>query len=95
MNKIYLCGKMSDIKDFNRPRFNFVANNLRRTGADVFNPAEIKGKQHWGWTEYMREALKGMMFCDELYVLDGWETSRGAKIEIELAKKLSMPIKYE
>ncbi len=33
-----------------------------------------------------------MLDCDALYMLDGWENSKGAIIEFELAKSLGIGI---
>lgn len=92
---VYICGPMTGIKDYNRPKFNRVAYKFRREGYDVFNPAEIKGQPNWDWQRYMRSAIRGMMKCEAVYVLDGYETSKGANIEINLAKELGMTILYE
>jgi|SRR5690625_671840 len=92
---IYICGPMSGIKDYNRPKFNRIAEEMRREGYDVFNPAEIKGQPNWGWQQYMRRAISGMMTCDLVYVLNGWETSKGANIEIDLANKMDIEMVYE
>lgn len=33
--------------------------------------------------------------CDAIYMLNNWETSRGARMELELAKNLGLEIYYE
>jgi hypothetical protein len=45
------------------------------------------------WKDYSKKLMEK---CDALYVimLDGWETSEGVQAEIELAKQLSLEIKY-
>lgn len=45
------------------------------------------------WAEYDELMIKG---CNELWVLclDNWEKSKGVKAEIEIAKKINIPIKY-
>jgi len=50
--------------------------------------------------EFMREALRRdvVAICDEctaIYMMSGWETSRGAKAEWHLAKALGLEIFYE
>ncbi len=47
------------------------------------------------WDYYMREALKLMMGCERIYMLEGWEKSEGAKLEHMVAKELRMPCLYE
>lgn len=94
-SNIYVCGKMSGLKDFNRAAFNQAAASLRAQGLTVFNPGEIIGESDWEWSDYMRTSLKGMLDCDVLYVLTGYESSVGANIEIDLANKLGLLIIYE
>ena len=92
---VYICGKMSDVEDYNRPAFNRAAYELRDAGFAVFNPAEVSGADTWRWSDYMRVSLRGMLECDALYVLDGYDTSQGANIEIRLARELGMPVYYQ
>lgn len=86
---------MSGIENFNRERFFDVANNLRVHGYFVNNPAEISGGDDWKWEDYMKKAIRKMMEADALFVLEGYETSRGANIEIKLAKQLGMEVFFE
>jgi|SRR5699024_10362310 len=95
-------GKMTGLPDYNRPKFNEVEQILTEIGYTVYNPANIefqlkKEMPHTTleWKDYMREALKMMLNCNSIFVIKGYETSKGANIEIELAKKLELNIIYE
>lgn len=90
---IYLSGPMTGLPDYNRPAFNKVAEELRAQGKSVFNPADIGPKENImprAW--YMRKDLEGLMKSDSVYVLPGWDTSEGAKLEVAIAKELELPI---
>jgi hypothetical protein len=90
---IYLSGPMTGLPDYNRPAFNKVAEELRAKGKSVFNPADIGPKENImprAW--YMRKDLEGLMKSDSVYVLPGWDTSEGAKLEVAIAKELELPI---
>lgn len=39
--------------------------------------------------------LKALSFCDSIYMMDGWESSKGARLELEEAKKLGLEIIFE
>lgn len=93
--RIYVCGPMTGLPKLNYPRFNEVAGKLRKQGFLVNNPAEIKGDETWTWEMYMREALKLMLECEIVLVLNGYEHSRGAMVEIQLAKELGMKVVTE
>ena len=43
---------------------------------------------------YLRADLAFMVHCDSLYVLPGWSRSRGAQIEVLLARLLRIPIEH-
>lgn len=91
--QIYLSGPMTGLPEYNRPAFNAIAEELRSEGKTVFNPAELGEPDlihNRAW--YMRKDLEGLLKCDIVYVLPGWDESEGAKLEIEIAKQLEMPI---
>jgi hypothetical protein len=90
---VYLSGPMTGLPDYNRPAFNKVAEELRAQGKSVFNPADIGPKENImprAW--YMRKDLEGLMKSDSVYVLPGWDTSEGAKLEVAIARELELPI---
>jgi nucleoside 2-deoxyribosyltransferase len=90
---IYLAGPMTNQPAWNYPRFNEVARKLRDAGFDVFNPAETDGgSTDKGWNFYMREAIAGMMQCKSVALLEGWQKSKGARIELGLAQSLGMEV---
>jgi len=93
--KIYLSGKMTGIENYNYNKFNLVAKALRESGCNVINPAEMNSEVDWEWKDFMKEAIKMMMDADVLFVLNGYETSIGANVEIELAEKLGIGVVYQ
>lgn len=93
--KVYLAGPMTGLPDYNYPAFFQAAEFLRERGLLVENPAEHAQRNPQSfWEGYMRQALKVMLDCDELYLLPGWGKSNGANIEHNLALDLNMPIFY-
>lgn len=91
MTRIYLAGPMSGLTDFNYPAFNEAAANLRALGFDVENPAENAAPACGSWGGYMRLSITQMLTCDCVAFLPWWEGSKGAQIELSLAKGISMP----
>lgn len=89
---IYISGGVTGLLGMNREKFNRVADLLRKVGLTVFNPAEIKGDEHWDWSDFMREAIRGQMQCHAIFLLEGHERSKGATVELELARQLDMPV---
>lgn len=38
------------------------------------------------WLAYMRLDIKALMDCEAIYKLEGWEESRGACLEVQIAR---------
>lgn len=81
--RCYIAGKMTGLPLNNYPAFHAEAARLRAMGFHVENPAE--GPELPSWEAYMRRALRQMLTCDLVAMLPGWEASRGANIERDLA----------
>lgn len=104
--KIYIAGPMTGYKDWNFPAFFEVENRLIELGHDPVNPAhndgatvqaalESAGKPEapnnpWRW--YMRRDLPHVLEVDALCVLPGWQKSKGASLEVTVAKAIGLPI---
>lgn len=59
----------------------------------ISNPTNLP--EGWTWNAYMRAGIRELLICDAIVMLDGWEKSRGAEIEKDLAEKLGLKIYYE
>lgn len=90
---VMLCGPMTGLPDWNFPAFHRAAKIIKARGYRVLNPAETDGgSTDKPWTHYMRHSLSLLVRADAVVVLEGWEKSRGATIEVDLARALEMPI---
>lgn len=95
MTTVYVAGPMTGIPDFNYPAFNAAAEALRAAGHTVLNPVDSEqhndtGKpQRWDW--YMRHALRMVLDSEALALLPGWENSKGARLEFQVADSLGLP----
>ena len=88
---------MTGYDDFNFPKFHEVADWCRQEphGAfgTVINPAEnFEGRQDLPWQTYLREAITQVCQSDVVVVLDGWEESKGARLEVEVALALGLEV---
>lgn len=92
--RIYLAGPMTGIQDYNYPAFNLAAAQLRALGFHVENPAENPVPACGTWRGYMRLAIAQLITCDQVHMLPGWETSKGANVEFNLAVALGLEIKF-
>lgn len=93
--RLYVSGPMTGLPEHNYPTFAAATNALVDAGYDVSSPHEIVITKPHGeptWHDYMRAAVRMLTHCDAIAVLPGWEKSRGALVEIDLARALDMPV---
>lgn len=90
---VYLSGKMSGLEGYGYTNFTKRAARLRELGYDVLNPAETAG----GVTHLPRETFISIdigyvMAADAVVVMDNWQQSKGAKLEMILAHNVGKPV---
>lgn len=90
---VCIVGPMSGKAEFNRPLFNKIEHSLQTMGYQVFNPARtMLPKGFDTWEAYMRISLRQVLNTSALFLVEGWEESRGAKLEMHLALHLGIPV---
>lgn len=93
IRRVYLAGPMSGIPGFNFPAFHAAADRLRGRGYEVVNPAENDGGDtSRSWSYYMRQDIGHLLTVDAVAVLPGWQQSRGASLEVTVARALELPV---
>lgn len=94
---VYLSGPMTGLPDYNRAAFNMRAEAFRAAGYIVNNPAEISvthgTSKSYGF--YFKCAMRMMLNSDVVYVFGDITESRGAQMEINVAKMAEMPVIWE
>lgn len=92
MNRIYIAGPMSGLPGNNYDAFHAAATALRARGFEVENPAENPEPPCGSWLAYMRMAVVQVAKVDTLVLLPGWERSKGARVEFNLAVGLGLSV---
>lgn len=94
--KIYISGKISgtDLTE-TRKCFAAVAKATKRLGYEPVNPLENGLTEHDSWEAHMLKDIVDLLHCNAIYMLQGWQESKGACIEHYIATKIGMPIMYE
>lgn len=93
MTLLYISGPMTGIAEHNFPAFNDAAERLMDAGFDVSNPA-ANGEGRMSWADYLRHDLKDVLKADGIALLPDWTTSKGARLEVHVARALEVPIGY-
>lgn len=102
---VYIAGPMTGHPDFNYPAFDRARVRLEEAGWTVRSPAHayLTGcgnllrtppdpEFERPWIDYMRDSIRLMLDCKAVYVLPGWEASRGATTEVDLARSLGLEV---
>jgi hypothetical protein len=103
---IYLAGPMTGLPRHNFDAFDDATAEIERAGHCVVSPANLSrglGATDWEgntiecddtnrYATCMRRDIQAVMLSDAIYVLSGWQESRGAKIEVALAQVLAIPV---
>lgn len=95
--KIYISGPITghDIKEVNK-RFEAAEKHLQLQGHRTINPLDNYIPEiPRDWVDYMVLDIAQLMRCEAIYMLTGWETSRGARIEHNIAREMQLKIIYE
>ena len=89
--KIYIAGSITDNKDY-QLQFKKAEEYLKSLGHAVINPVKNLGFEY---KEYIDMGLCELMHCNGIYMLKGYEKSKGALLEINYAITVGLHIFYE
>jgi len=77
---------------------------LNEKGYDVVNPLSIMGhtaiaemevSDEEKWCLHMKLDIKALMDCTDIFMLQNWGNSKGAKIERDLAIQLGLKVHHQ
>lgn len=94
--KVYISGKVTGLP-YEEAWMNFqvVEEMLREEGYDVVNPLKNGLNPDDPWTAHMKEDIKLLMGCDAIYMIKGWEESRGSCIEHVISRMIGILVLNE
>ena len=94
MSKIYISGPISGVSNY-KARFAVAAQEIRAKGYEAINPCDldaILNPQTTSWQQFMLADMGLLRACDAVCLIEGWETSRGSRMELREAQRLGMTI---
>ena len=101
--KIFLSGPMTGYPGYNFQKFNLVEKQLAEARIECINPVHIckKYKEEHVladkavFDKMIAEEQEAEMGCDAILLLDGWQMSKGARLELKTALEMDMQIFLE
>lgn len=92
-NRVYISGPITGIPDY-LENFEKVEKELTKAGYSVINPAKLNANMPDGieYEEFLEIDLKYMDLCDSVYMMNGWQNSKGANREYGYALGKGMKI---
>lgn len=93
---IYISGPITGVKDFMN-NFKRAQNKLEVLGYCVVNPATCMDPlpEETTHKQFMKVSIGLLSICDNIYMLDKWENSKGANQEYGYALGKGMNILFE
>ena len=94
--KVYISGPITGVDNF-LENFNNAELYLKNHGCEVVNPAKINQNMPADTTyeEYMKIDLAMLDMCDAIYMLNGWQDSKGANREFGYAWAKGITLMHE
>ncbi len=86
--KIYIAGSITNDPNY-KEHFAAAEKRLLEEGHLAVNPAKNVG---FDYKEYIDLGLYELMHCEAIYLLDGYESSRGANLEYHYALTTGLKI---
>jgi hypothetical protein len=91
--KIYIAGKITGLDiGVAEDTFQIIEDVLSVKGHQVVNPIKLPHNHDKSWQSYMKECLTAMLTCDAIAALHSAMDSKGATVEITLARVLDIPV---
>ena len=93
--KLYISGKITSLDiDVAEANFEEAERILTEQGHEVVNPMKLPHNHDKSWEAYMVECLQALLECEGIVMLPNWQTSKGARIEFNLAVELGLVVRY-
>ena len=100
MRTVYISGKMTGLEESEyKEIFRNAEMFYRACGYEVVNPCNIseivlQRKPDASYEDFMAEDLRALRSCTHIAMLEGWESSTGAKREKAEAERLGLEIMF-
>lgn len=90
---LYLSGPITGMPELNKPAFDELREVLRPLFKNVLVPHDFfdgVDTEGWTWQQYMRTCIRELVTADAIFLMSGWASSRGAKLEAHIAEQIGL-----
>lgn len=92
---VYLSGKITDNEHYKKD-FALAENFLYQMGYVVINPARLDEiTDGLTYEQYMKVCYQLVEIADIIFMVSGWQKSKGANAELSYAKSLGKKVMYQ
>ena len=92
--RVYISGPITGVSNF-REKFSKAETELKGKQLEPINPALVDLPTSCTWFDYMKIDIEMLKLADAIYLLKGWEFSKGACMEYGFALAAGKQIMYE
>lgn len=92
---VYISGQITGLDiTYAKSKFRAAYLLLESRNYKAINPFDLNSDDA-DWETAMLNDIRYLFNCDGIYMLNNWETSKGARIELAIAKELGLFIAYQ
>jgi hypothetical protein len=93
MKKIYISGAISGLDpEVVKQKFGEAEDRLQNQGWQTVNPLKNGLPAESTWEQHMGKDIELLLGCDAIAMLPGFSKSRGAKIELAVAREIGIEV---
>lgn len=94
--KVYISGAIAHHDLGERKRaFAEAETELKKLGMEPVNPFRNGLPEDADWRAHMKADMVLLLGCGYVYMLKGWELSKGAKLELDVASSCGIKVLFE
>lgn len=94
--KVYISGKISGLDPYEaKARFDKAEELLCGLGVECVNPWDNGLPEESTWIQHLCKDLEMLHECSHIYMMDGWQLSRGACVEYDFAIRTGKTVLFE
>lgn len=92
---VYLSGGITNVPNY-LERFSRAEELLNKRGLAAINPAKVNFMMpvQTTYDQYMQMSMTMLSFCSDIYMIEGWENSKGATWERDYAMRNGIEVHY-